>query len=202
MPAFLKLEESSSIEERAKERSLVRVSSSWDLSRWCGLAAMVGGVLWAAQNVLVLAVEEIRWIEGVFLVALLLVLAGVVGFHFLQQDRYGPIGRTRLWAIFGATVIQEVGLLIFIFGDATLFWLVSPVGYVAMIVGYVLFGAATLQAGVLPRWCGLALLLGEPVTYLLGDYGGIVFGLMWVALGYVLWSFRGISAEQPAPRVR
>ena len=176
--------------------------SSWDLSRWCGLAAMVGGVLWAAQNVLVLTVEEIRWTEGVFLVALLLVLAGVGGFHFLQEGRYGPIGRAGLWTIFGATVVQEVGLLIFIFGDATLFWLVSPVGYVAMIVGYVLFGAATLQAGVLPRWCGLALLLGEPVTYLLGDYGGIVFGLMWVALGYVLWSLRGVSAEQPAPRVR
>jgi len=156
--------------------------ASWDLSRWLGLAAMVGGVLWAAQNVLVLTVEEIRWTEGVFLVALLLVLAGVFGFHFLQADRYGVIGRAGLWTIFAATLVQEVGLLIFIFGDATLFWLVSPVGYVAMIVGYVLFGAATLQAGVLPRWCGLALLLGEPVTYLLGDYGGLVFGLMWVAL--------------------
>ena len=176
--------------------------SSWDLSRWCRLAAMVGGVLWAAQNILVLTVEEIRWTEGVFLVALLLVLAGVLGFHFLQEGRYGPIGRAGLWTIFGATVVQEVGLLIFIFGDATLFWLVSPVGYVVMIAGYVLFGAATLQAGVLPRWCGLALLLGEPVTYLLGDYGGLVFGLMWVALGYVLWSLRGVSAEQPAPRVR
>ena len=52
-----------------------------------------------------------------------------------------------------------------------------------------------------PRWCGLALLLGEPITskYVLGDYGGIVFGLMWVALGYVLWSLRGVSVEQPAP---
>src|SRR5215213_6117949 len=68
-----------------------------------------------------------------------------------------------------------------------------------MIVGYVLFGAATLQAGVLPRWCGLALLLGWPVAYLLGDYGGILLGLMYVALGHVLWSLRGVSTEQPAP---
>jgi hypothetical protein len=99
-------------------------------------------------------------------------------------------------------VIQEAGLLIFILGDATLFWVVPRVGYVAMIVGYVLFGAATLQARVLPRWCGLALLLGEPVAYILGDYGGLVFGVMWVALGYVLWSLRGVSTERPAPRVR
>jgi hypothetical protein len=66
--------------------------SSWDLSRWCGLAAMVGGVVWAAQNVLVLTAEEILWTEGVFMVALLLVLAGIFGFHFLQADRYGPVG--------------------------------------------------------------------------------------------------------------
>jgi hypothetical protein len=136
--------------------------TSWDMSRWLGLAAMVGGLLWAAQNVLVLTVEQIRWTEGVFLVALLLVLAGVFGFHFLQADRYGPIGRAGLWTIFGATLVQEIGLLIFILGDATLFWVVPRVGYIAMIVGYVLFGAATLQARVVPRWCGLALLLGEP----------------------------------------
>ena len=177
--------------------------TSWDMSRWLGLAAMVGGLLWAAQNVLVLTVEQIRWTEGVFMVALLLVLAGVFGFHFLQADRYGPIGRAGLWTIFGATLVQEIGLLIFILGDATLFWVVPRVGYIAMIVGYVLFGAATLQARVVPRWCGLALLLGEPITskYVLGDYGGIVFGLMWVALGYVLWSLRGVSVDQPAPRV-
>jgi hypothetical protein len=54
----------------------------------------------------------------------------------------------------------------------------------------------------LSRWCGLALLLGEQVTYLLADSGGLVFGLMWVALGHVLWSLRGVSTEQPAPRVR
>jgi hypothetical protein len=175
--------------------------ASWDLSRWLGLAAMVGGALWAAQDVLVLAVERIRWTEGVFLLALLLVLAGVFGFHFLQDDRYGPIGQAGLWTIFGASVLQEVGLLIFVLGDATLFWLAFPVGYVTMIVGYVLFGAATLQAGVVPRWCGLALLLGAPVSYLMGDYGGLAFGAMWVALGYVLWSLRGVSTEQPTLRL-
>ena len=64
--------------------------SSWDLSRWCGLAAMVGGVLWAAQNILVLTVEEIRWTEGVFLVALLLVLAGSWGSTFYRKAATGP----------------------------------------------------------------------------------------------------------------
>jgi hypothetical protein len=31
--------------------------------------------------------------------------------------------------------------------------------------------------------------------------GEILFGLLWIALGYVLWSRRGTAAEQPS-RVR
>ncbi len=71
--------------------------SSWDLSRWYGLAAMVGGALWAVQNILVSTVEQIRWTEGVFLVALLLVLAGVrfilASTHLRQDDRAFIIDR-------------------------------------------------------------------------------------------------------------
>ena len=76
-----------------------------------------------------------------------------------------------------------------------------PVGFLAVPVGLILYGAATLQAKVLPRWCGLGLIIISPITVILGDYGGIVFGLLWVALGYVLWSWRGTAAEQPS-RVR
>ena len=69
-------------------------------------------------------------------------------------------------------------------------------------VGFVLYGAATQQARVLPRWSGVALIIALPVSLALGEYGGnALFGLMWLALGYVLWSQRGMLAEQPS-RVR
>lgn len=61
----------------------------------------------------------------------------------------------------------------------------------AVPVGLILYGAATLQARVLPRWCGLGLIIVPPVAVVFGDYGGIVFGLLWVALGYVLGSQGG-----------
>jgi hypothetical protein len=38
--------------------------------------------------------------------------------------------------------------------EVTLQWLVAPVGSLIVLVGLVLYGAATLQARVLARWCG------------------------------------------------
>ena len=72
-------------------------------------------------------------------------------------------------------------------------------------LGFVLLGAAALRAGVLPRWCGVLLMvavLGIPIYFALGNYGGaILYGLLWLALGYVLWSQRGVEGDQPS-RVR
>jgi hypothetical protein len=65
----------------------------------------------------------------------------------------------------------------------------------------VLVGAATLRAEVLPRWCGVLLIvavLGISVYFALGDYGGaILYGLLWLALGYVLWIRKEAAREHP-----
>ena len=75
-----------------------------------------------------------------------------------------------------------------------------------LVVGFVLYGAATLRAKVLPRWCGVAFIAAVPVALALSGplsfasmFG--VFGLAWLALGYALWSQRVISGQQPS-RVR
>jgi len=82
-------------------------------------------------------------------------------------------------------------------------------GLLGVMVGFVLYGAATLQARVLPRWCGVGFIVGLPVWWVVsvvlgneygGSLGGILFALLWLALGYVLWSRRGMAAEE-APRV-
>ncbi len=42
-------------------------------------------------------------------------------------------------------------------------------------------------------------LFGILVYFALGNYGGtILYGLLWLALGYALWSRRGMAAEQPS----
>ena len=72
-------------------------------------------------------------------------------------------------------------------------------GFASMVVGFWLYGVATLRARVLPRWCGLGLIIIPPITLVLGDnYGSALLGLLWLALGYVLWSWKGTAAAQPS----
>ena len=92
-------------------------------------------------------------------------------------------------------------------GDVGLGWL-GAVGVLGTLVGLVLYGAATLQARVLPRWCGILFIILMPGMILFGSllsgaYPIIWSGLVWVALGYALWSQSSSSAagEQPS-RVR
>ena len=44
----------------------------------------------------------------------------------------------------------------------------------------------------------MGLIIVSPITVVLGDYEGILFGLLWLALYYVLWSRRGTAAERPS----
>jgi hypothetical protein len=153
--------------------------SSSDLIRWGGIAAMAAGVAWIAAGLLgyvVVDPEESAPVNILFIVAVLLVLVGLVGFHAIQGENYGRIGRAGFYTVIVATFAQVLGLVVFLAGSAALFWLVFPVGALAVLVGFVLYGAATLQARVLPRWCGIA----------------------FIALGYVLWSWRGAIADRPS----
>ena len=56
----------------------------------------------------------------------------------------------------------------FMLGSTALEWII-PLGSLAVFVGFILYGAATLQARILPRWCGVGLIIGLPVTAMLGE---------------------------------
>ncbi len=172
--------------------------SSSDLIRWGGLAAMIAGVAFILDILLVLTVDG-RWTNVVYIIAALFMLVGLVGLHTLQKNNYGRTALGGLWTVVVATLGQVLGIIVFLLVDSeALDWLVFPVGFVAVPVGLIIYGVATLQAKVLPRWCGLGLIIIPPISIVLGDYGGILFGLLWLALGYVLWSRRGTTVEQPS----
>ena len=61
-----------------------------------------------------------------------------------------------------------------------------------------LYETVTLQARVLPRWYGVVLIIAFPVSFLFGEYSGLPFGIVWLALGCVLRSQRARAAEQPS----
>jgi hypothetical protein len=142
-----------------------------------------------------------------FIVALLLLLVGLVGFHTLQKGNYGRIGRAGFYTVIVSSSAQILAQIVVLSGSTALEFL-DFLGLLGVLVGFVLYGAATLQTRVLPRWCGVGFIGGLPLwlflSVILGEYGMIgqlLFGLLWVALGYVLWSQWPGMVRQPS-RVR
>jgi hypothetical protein len=89
-------------------------------------------------------------------------------------------------------------------------------GVLAATVGIVGLGIVTISAGVLPRWCGIAIIAGSPpgvgilFVYLIplgmagilpGVVGWALVGLPWVVVGYAIFRAAARRTEQAA-RVR
>lgn len=175
--------------------------SSSDLIRWGGLAAMGAGVLAIVYGLVGFAVgkgDEPGPLDILVILAMVLEVVGLVGFHTLQGRNYGRIGRAGLYTTIGSIVLFELLFLASLLGDDVSLGGLVAVGVLGALVGFVLYGAATLQARVLPRWCGILFIILVPVGSRLGDLQPIWGGLVWLALGYALWSHRDATAEQPS----
>jgi hypothetical protein len=164
------------------------------LVRLGGLAAMLAGVVYLVDEILGL-MNPAPYLDIMFVVAMLLVLAGMVGFHALQHGHYGSLGWTGFYTVVVGVLAQVLGLVLLLSGSMALLWLV-PVATLAILVGFALYGVATLQARVLPRWCGVALIVVFPAAVALGTYAYFWLGLVWLALGYVLWRKRDTETER------
>ena len=86
----------------------------------------------------------------------------------------------------------------------------SLLGGLAFLVGLILFGIATMRAGVFPRWAGLLLIVGD-VVFAAGCFAGsaapIVFalgsaitcaGFVWLGCALITGPRSGVSARRPA----
>jgi len=177
-----------------------------------GLAAMVSGSLLVAVGVLTLSSgfssgssSLYRTMEALFAVSLILVPVGFVGFHTLQRQNYGRIGHAGFWVVITASAWLAAALGSYFWGGSDALWVPAwavPFALVLVWVGFVLYGIATLQAGMLPRWCGVAFIVALPVVVIFDLLVGVLLvGLIWLALGYALWKRRGVATEQPS-RVR
>jgi hypothetical protein len=135
-----------------------------------------------------------------YIVALLFTAAGLVGLHTLQKESYDILGQAGLYFTLVAIEVSILGAVVSLAGSQALEWISLP-ATLSMLVGLVVYGVATLQAGVLPRWYGVALIFAMPVSLPLSVYGTALFGLILAVLGYVLWLHREAADEQPS-RVR
>jgi len=162
---------------------------------------MLGGLVWMAFNVYALAQEggtharPGAGFAAFYAAALLLTNAGLLGFHALQQDAYGRLGRVGLYTVLASSALLLLSALILPFAAPAVFGVVNMIGLVGVLVGFILYGVATLRARVLPLWCGVLFAAFLPVSIALGDYGNFFTGLALLVLGYVLLQ-RGASTQQ------
>ncbi|HWI05949.1 MAG TPA: hypothetical protein VNT54_00360 [Solirubrobacteraceae bacterium] len=155
----------------------------------CGaLATTLGGAAFVAEGLLYLTAE--RALQDLLLaLAYILVAAGLIGFHEIQRGRLRLSGRLG----FDAAI---VGWAVALVGHTASLEAVHGLGFAIALVGYLLYGIASFRGRVIPRWSGAAIAVAGPLSLLVGEYTTVVFGLLWVVLGYALWSeaARGAAA--------
>lgn len=152
------------------------------LMRLAGLAATMGGVVYAALGVMTLPIvsglfKSATVVEHVLFVLLLVgVMASVVALHVLhkdlRRDRYGPLGLS-------ASVMAVAGTGLLLVGGSATF-----VGLLLVTGGLVALAVVTMGAGVVPQWCGVALIVGNPALVLLGEaWMATLVGAAWAVVG-------------------
>lgn len=183
--------------------------SSSSVVRWGAPGAILSGLAFTVLSLLSLATPEpAAYLDVIFGLAWLSTVLPVAGLHAVQEGRYGLLGRVGSVSLVVGAVAAFLGALAVAAGSASLGGALFIAGGLFLLAGLVGLGIASLRARVLPRWCGVALILALPLTALAGpltggllqaqsnsgDYPGvIVMGLLWLGLGYALWSRRATT---------
>jgi hypothetical protein len=191
-----------------------------NLIRLGGLAAMVGGVASAALGLLYVmqaqgvtydgsiqnALRKGNYENPVLTILLIGVMAAIAALHAIQRRHYGTPGLLASVVAFAGVAMTVganlMGELVPTLAPMAIILLI--VGIPAALAGVIGLGIVTLNALVLPRWCGAALVivgvLGLPAA-LSGRIGWALLGVPWAVVGYAVFRAGGRSTERPS-RVR
>ena len=195
--------------------------SSSSLMRLAGFAALASGVVSAMGDLLRLGVDVedpqtastvgYALVFSLYLLGTALLLLGLVGLYASQSGAAGVLGLVGFLAAFSGTVLLAGALWFELFVTPALAaeapGLVGSelglAGFVLVFVfgalGWLLFGVATLRAGVYPRWAAVVLMIGAVLAYVPVPLSGIVFSVAIAWMGFVLFAGRERVTEQPAP---
>lgn len=207
-----------------------------NLIRWGGLSAVLGGMLFPVAAIIhpngedLAAVNLPNWVLAHLLgfVSVMLMHLGLIGLYARQVQKAGWLGLIGfVLAFLGgafAIAIQYVNSTVIplIAAQApTLFppamtppWFAPPLFILGFILGHIIFGVATIQARVLPRWSGFLVVIGM-LLFFLGELsflgqnlstpalrqffdlirrlhvvvllGDVAFGLGLAWMGYAVW---------------
>ena len=187
-------------------RDLLR-GSSVNLVPLGATISIIGGLLWILSGTLnILLVSGVLstttgfelLTEALSILAIAGTLGEVVALHARQAPYYGLVGSLGSLGSCTGCVILLVGVPASSVLGASAprgFELVLGAALWAVACGLLLLGVATLRQGFLPQWSGLTLVLASPLSMAAGDYGGgLLFGAVWIALGWMLLFRHDVSA--------
>jgi len=174
------------------------------------LAGAVGAVVAAAGYVAMFAVEITisgrldRPLPNVpVVVGLVGTLLAILGLHALHRGSYGRLRVVGINVAFIGSLGALVGMLILLTTDPASSTDVDDLGLIGSVfgrymalIGFALLGIAALQAVVLPRWCGLLIAVGLPISML-----GLPFigeGMVWALVGYALLRAAVRTPQEPS----
>jgi len=183
---------------------------------WGAVGGMAAGVAWALSGVVAfvfpgegpgpIGSTSSYLIESAHGIATVGMLAWLVGLNARQAPRYGRLGTASFAAAFVGTALVLLSILLVLvsgdrLGESVLTAIFGSGTLLGWLVGFALLGVATFRAKILPRWYGLLITAQFPLVFGAAssyDVGGTLFGLFWLVLGYVLWTWRDMTAEQPS----
>ena len=127
-------------------------------------------------------------LEAVFIIALMATIFALLGLNSAAQGHHSNVWTVGLWLAVIGTGLTALSAIATLFAGQNSLGLAFLGGVLLSLIGYILLGIAALRPKILPLWGGLALIFGFPLSVFLSSFGGgILFGLAWLSVGYLLW---------------
>jgi hypothetical protein len=195
-----------------------------DLFRLGGLAAVGAGVLTIIGELVGLSVyfEDMAvaattvsyalafWL---YMLGSVLLLGGLVALYVAQSKEAGILGVVGFVVAFLGTALIVgadwaqvfIGPLLAV--NAPQILELGPttglvLTFITLGVGWLLFGIATLRAGVFPRWAAILLMVGAVLSFFPVPLTSIVLSAAVIWLGFILLTGRGLASGEQPQRVR
>ena len=139
----------------------------------------------------------------------LTLLPELLALYVLRRVRGRGLGAPERWGF----RLSLVGMCLAVIGVFTDYWVPIPAGFLLVLVGtlplvggFVLLGVELRRVGVVPLWVALVVVGAAIATfpimfflvYHLPSGPLLTFHIIWIVLGYVLWSGRSVLVEQPS----
>jgi hypothetical protein len=173
-----------------------------------GLASAAAGILLLVGHLLNLGGDpEYGTVLGSssVLAAHVVLVFALVGLYAAQAERSGLLGRLGMVLSVVGTILVSGVVLVEIAGasgaevedvlGAGLSAALVLLGGLAFLIGLILFGVATMGAGVFPRWAGLLLIVGD-VVFGAGGFAGAaatIFEVVGVLITCAAFVWLGLS---------